>query len=153
VGYQNGTPAVSNYTFTTAGTYSVFVYGQGDNTGSVNVNLLSFTNLTGTISFNTTTTMGTTIAGQTDTLTFTATAGQTVTLDYDNGSSDTYPNYGARIGLEDSNGNQLTNNWVGYQNGTPAVSNYTFTTAGTYSVFVYGQGDNTGSVNMYLKSP
>jgi hypothetical protein len=138
---------VSNYTFTTAGTYSVFVYGQGDNTGSVNMYLLSFTNLTGTIAFNTTTTISNTFPGQTTDLTFTGDAGQVVSLTY---SNNTYPCSGTNLYLKDANGDTLVSS--GNPCGNPIITGgYTLPSTGTYHIFL-NPGNNTGSVGVTLQA-
>ena len=102
--------------------------------------------ITGTIAFNTTTTISNTFPGQTTNLTFTGDAGQVVSL---NSGNNTYPCWSTdSVGIEDANGNVLSSGWVGpCRGGSVVVSNYTLPSAGSYSVFLKTK-IATGSVDV-----
>jgi len=153
-GYFDGPVIAPRLVLSADGTYTVFLNSNGA-TGSVPVTLATFTDITGTIPFNTTTTMSNSYLGQATNLTFTGTAGQNVALTFDDGSSDTYSwmQGGPSLSLEDASGTVFATVDVGQgqSNGT-VTSGYPLPADGTYSVFLNPANAFSGTVNVNLQS-
>jgi hypothetical protein len=144
-GVSNGV-VTTGYILPSAGTYNVVLQSSGDNVGSVNVLLNTFTDTAGTIAFNASTTVSAAYPGQTTDLTFSGTAGQVISLTFDGGSSNPFRWWnGTSIAINNASGTALVSGSAA-QGQSPLTYNYVLPADGTYSVF-FNPGDNVGSVD------
>ncbi len=146
----NGSTAfVDSMTLTVSGTYTVLIDPSGTNTGSVNVLLNNFTDISGTITPGTPITVTTSSAGQNARYTFSGTAGQQVSIQLTNS---TYPGcFGVTAKLLKSDGTSLGSNST-CNGATAFVDSMTLPTAGTYTVQLDPSGSNTGSTTVLLST-
>ena len=148
---NSGGVVISGYSIPTTGTYTVQLTQNGGTAGQVPVNLIAFTNATGTIAFGPTSTMSAAYLGQTDSLTFSGTAGQTISLIFNNGAADTYPSGGAVLALLNPGLATVASQTAGQGNGGGVViSNYNLPTTGTYTVQLTQTGSTAGQVPVNL---
>ncbi len=146
---DNAGVITTNLALPSTGTYTVFL-NPSNATGSVNVHLATFNNVTGTIALNSAATISNAIPGQETYLTFSGTEGQSVSLTFNNGSSDTYPSGGPLLGLDDTDGREITQTYAGQGNsGGVITTNTVLPSTGTYTVFL-NPHNSVGSVNIYL---
>jgi hypothetical protein len=147
----------SNLGLSATGTYTLLLlpWNGYQGGGQVTVYMLQYTNNTGTIAFNASTTMSTTYLGQTDSLTFNGTASSTITVTYDPGPSDTYPNNRSMIQILDPSGNEMTWGYSGNGGSGVITSNLTLPTTGTYTLLLlpWNGYQGGGQVTVKLTSP
>ena len=154
-GYGNSSGIfVDNYTLPSSGTYTVKLQPASTNTGHLTLRMISYTDATGTIAFNASTTMSNQYVGQTDSLTFSGTASTTIAILFDNGSSDTYPNTSVQLVLYGPSGNQLVSNWAGQGNSSGIITdNYTLPSTGIYTLRLVPWNQSTGQLTAEVASP
>jgi lipid-binding SYLF domain-containing protein len=139
---------IDSMTVPTTGTYTVLVDPGGTATGSVTLQLNTFSDISGTITIGTPLTVTTTGAGQNARYTFSATAGQQISLTM------TSSTYTGCIALNTSilkpDGTTLGS--TGICGATGFIDSMTVPVTGTYTVFVNPGGTATGSVMLLLNT-
>ena len=144
--WVNGSGGVTNnFTLTSTGTYTLQLVPSGWDTGHVTVELVQYSDLTGTLATSTPTTMNNNYPGQTDSLTFSGTAGATISIDYSGG---TYPSYDEHLNLFNPSGSQIASTWV---NGSGVVANnMTLPSTGTYTLELVPNATDVGHVSVEM---
>jgi YD repeat-containing protein len=139
---------VDSLKLASTGTYTVVIDPQGTSTGSANVVLNTFNDVTGTITAGTPITVTTMTVGQNALYTFSGTAGQQITV---NVTNSTYPGClsltarvlnpdGSTLGSSSTCGSTLL------------LDSLTLGSTGTYTVVIDPQGTATGSATILLSS-
>jgi YD repeat-containing protein len=139
---------IDSMTMPVTGTYTVLVDPGGTATGSVTLQLNTFSDLSGTITIGTPLTVTTTGSGQNARYTFSGTAGQQISLTLTNST------YAGCIALATSilkpDGTTLGSTSI--CGATGFIDSMTVPVTGTYTVFVNPGGTATGSVTLLLNT-
>jgi YD repeat-containing protein len=139
---------IDSMTMPVTGTYTVLVDPGGTATGSVTLQLNTFSDLSGTITIGTPLTVTTTGSGQNARYTFSGTAGQQISLTLTNST------YAGCIALATSilkpDGTTLGSTSI--CGATGFIDSMTIPVTGTYTVFVNPGGTATGSVTLLLNT-
>jgi len=147
-GICGATGFIDSMTVPVTGTYTVLVDPGGTATGSVTLQINTFSDLSGTITIGTPLTVTTTGAGQNARYTFSGTAGQQISLTMTNST------YTGCIALNTSilkpDGTTLGS--TGICGATGFIDSMTVPVTGTYTVFVNPGGTATGSVTLLLNT-
>jgi YD repeat-containing protein len=130
------------------GTYTVGILPSGGSTGSVTLVLNTFTDVMGTISFGSPTTMSIQFPGQNARYTFSGAQGQQISVAI---SNSTYLGCTALwVSILKPDGSTL--GWTGICGATGFIDSMTLPVAGTYTVLIAPAGANTGSVTVQLNT-
>jgi uncharacterized protein YhfF len=139
---------IDSMTMPVTGTYTVLVDPGGTATGSVTLQLNTFSDISGTITIGTPLTVTTTGAGQNARYTFSGTAGQQISLTLTNST------YTGCIALNTSilkpDGTTLGSTGICGSSGF--IDSMTIPVTGTYTVFVNPGGTATGSVTLQINT-
>jgi YD repeat-containing protein len=130
------------------GTYTVVIDPQGTSTGSANVVLNTFNDITGTITPGTPITAATTTVGQNALYTFSGTSGQQITVNITNSTFAGCLGLTARV-LNPDGSTLGSNSTCG---STLLLDSLTLGSTGTYTVVIDPQGTATGSATVLLSS-
>ncbi|HEY2499109.1 MAG TPA: IPT/TIG domain-containing protein [Candidatus Angelobacter sp.] len=142
-------PSFMRVNLAMTGTYTLAVLPSSGATGSVSVQLTTFSDITGPIVIGTPLTSTTTVSGQVARYTFSGTAGQQLSI---NLSGNTYTGCNAvAVSVLQSSGASVGS--TGICNGsTGFMDSITLPTTGIYTVLVSPQGTTTGSVTLLLNT-
>jgi YD repeat-containing protein len=139
---------VDSLKLASTGTYTVVIDPQGTSTGSANVVLNTFNDVTGTITAGTPITATTTTVGQNALYTFSGTAGQQITVNITNSTFAGCLSLTARV-LNPDGSTLGSSSTCG---STLLLDSLTLGTTGTYTVVIDPQGTATGSATVLLSS-
>jgi YD repeat-containing protein len=139
---------VDSLKLATTGTYKVVIDPQGTSTGSANVVLNVFNDITGTITAGTPITATTTTVGQNALYTFSGTSGQQITVNITNSTFAGCLSLTARV-LNPDGSTLGSNSTCG---STLLLDSLTLGSTGTYTVVIDPQGTATGSATVLLSS-
>ena len=142
-------PSFMRVNLPTTGTYTLAVVPSSGATGSVSVQLVTFSDVTGPIVIGTPLTATTTVPGQVARYTFSGTAGQQLSM---NLSGSTYTGCNAVVvSVLQSSGTSVGS--AGICNGsTGFMDSIILPTTGIYTVLVSPQGTTTGSITLLLNT-
>jgi YD repeat-containing protein len=139
---------VDSLKLATNGTYTVVIDPQGTSTGSANVVLNTFNDVTGTITAGTPITATTTTIGQNALYTFSGTVGQQITVNITNSTYAGCLSLSARV-LNPDGSTLGSSSTCG---STLLVDSLTLGSTGTYTIVIDPQGTATGSATVLLST-
>ena len=148
---QCGNPSglLGPFTLPSTGTYTVVLSGPSGSTGSVQVSAFLFSNLAGTLSPGTATSVTINTPGQTETLSLSGVAGQQLSLTLNNSTFNGWPALSATVFNPD--GSQLGSGSLASWNSYAFLGPFTLPSTGTYTVVLSDSGGGTGSVQISVQ--
>ena len=145
-GLCSSTGFIDSMTMPVTGTYTVLVNPAGANTGSVTLQINTFTDISGTITIGTPLTATTTGIGQNARYTFSGTTGQKISVSI---SGSTYTGCTAlSVAILKPDGSTLAS--TGLCSSTGSIAATTLPVTGAYTLLIDPAGANTGSVTAAL---
>ncbi len=146
---SDGSMFLGPVTLPATGTYTVLVQPTNGNTGSANVTVYFFNNVTGTITPGTAFPVSVTTPGQQGQLTFSGTAGQLASMQMLNS---TFMGYGCggpvSVTILSPDGSRLVSGSQCSSDGSMFLGPVTLPATGTYTLLVQPTNGNTGSANV-----